>query len=75
MIVEKTRAGVVFAAAAFLVTLAVPSSVQAQAPQIRIISMCQAELARLYQQIDRCSDDACRRQVQLAIARHNGRCR
>jgi hypothetical protein len=72
MIVEKAFAGIAFAAAILVVTLAVPSGAQAQTPLT--VPLCRAELAQLYQQIGRCSDAACRQQVQLAIVRHNARC-
>jgi hypothetical protein len=72
MIVKTTLAGAVFTAAAFIFTLAPASSVRAQTPLT--VPLCRAELARLYQQIGRCSDEACRHKVQLAIVRHNARC-
>jgi len=72
MIIKTTLAGAVFTAATCIVTLAFTSNVQAQTPLA--ITLCQAELARLYQQIGRCSDDACRHRVQVALAAHYGRC-
>lgn len=72
MVDKTTLAGPVFTAAIFIFTLALTSSVPAQTPLT--VPLCKAELARLYQQIGRCSDDACRQQVQLAIVRHNARC-
>jgi len=72
MIIKTTLAGVVFTAATCFVALAFASSVQAQTPLA--ITLCQAELARLYQQIGRCSDDVCRHRVQVALAAHYGRC-
>jgi hypothetical protein len=36
---------------------------------------CQAEEARLYQQLGQCPTDACRQQLQAAINAHNARCR
>ncbi len=35
---------------------------------------CQQEAARLEQQLDACTDDQCRQQVQAAIDAHNARC-
>ena len=72
MIIKTTLAGVVFTAAICIITLAFTSSVQAQTPLA--ITLCQAELARLYQQIGRCTDDVCRHRVQVALAAHYGRC-
>jgi hypothetical protein len=72
MTIRKTLAAVAFAAASFIVTLAAPSGAQAQTPLT--VPLCKGELARLYQQIGRCSDEACRHQVQLAIVRLNARC-
>ncbi len=72
MTIKTTLAGVVFTAATCIITLAVPSNVHAQTPLT--VPLCKGELARLYQQIGRCSDEACRHQVQLAIVRHNARC-
>lgn len=71
MVVRKPLAGVVFAAA-FVVAAVVAPGARAQTPLT--VTLCQTELARLYQQIGRCPDEACRRQVQLAIVRHNARC-
>jgi len=71
-IIGKTLAAVAIATATCIATLALPPSAQAQTPLT--VPLCKGELARLYQQIGRCSDEACRRQVQLAIVRHNARC-
>jgi len=72
MIIKTTFAGAVFTAATFIFILAPASSARAQTPLT--VTLCQAELARLYQQIGQCTDEACRHQVQLAIVRHNARC-
>jgi hypothetical protein len=71
MIIKTKLAAVVFTATC-IITLAFTSSVQAQTPLA--ITLCQAELARLYQKIGRCSDDVCRHRVQVALAAHYGRC-
>jgi hypothetical protein len=36
---------------------------------------CQQEQAQLAAQLARCTTDACRQQVQAAIAAHNARCK
>jgi hypothetical protein len=37
-------------------------------------AQCQQEAAQLNQQLSQCSTNACRQQVQAAIAAHNARC-
>ena len=72
MIIKTTLAGVVFTAVTCIVTLAF-TSMHRRRRRWRS-HMCQAELARLYQQIGRCSDETCRHRVQVALAAHYGRC-
>jgi hypothetical protein len=38
------------------------------------LAQCQAERAQLNQQISQCADNACRAQLQAAVAAHNARC-
>jgi hypothetical protein len=54
------------AAAFHVIVLAQMSSQQAQ---------CQQEQAQLSQRLSQCSNDACRQQIQAAIAAHNAQCR
>lgn len=39
------------------------------------LAQCQQEQAQLNQQLNQCTTNACRQQVQAAIAAHNARCR
>ncbi len=72
MNIKKTLAGGVFTVVTLIVMSTYSSSVQAQTAQQ---AACQAEQARLSQQMSQCNNNACRQQLQAAIAAHNARCR
>ena len=72
MSIRKTLAGGVFTVVTFIIMSAYTSSLQAQTAQQ---AACQAEQARLSQQMSQCNNNACRQQLEAAIAAHNARCR
>jgi hypothetical protein len=69
---SENAAGLVLAVVTFIIISAYASSIQAATPQQ---AQCQAEQAQLSQQMSQCNNNACRQQVQAAIAAHNARCR
>jgi hypothetical protein len=89
MSIKTTLAGVAFAVGAFTSTTvnawsieaATPARPAAKSPIIVLAlspqqaAQCQQEQAQLSQQLSQCNNDACRRQLQAAIAAHNARCR
>ena len=89
MNIKITLAGAAFAAAVFTsmtvnawsIEAATPARPPAKSPFIVLAlspqeaAQCQQERAQLSQQLSQCNNDACRRQLQAAIAAHNARCR
>jgi hypothetical protein len=89
MSIKTTLACVAFAAGAFasmtahasIIEATSPARLAAKSPFIVLAlspqeaAQCQQEQAQLSQQLSQCNNDACRRQLQAAIAAHNARCR